>query len=93
MENYLEQALKFKNIDNEQYIYFLKLAAEGNNIEAQMILGIFPGINIPPEIIKLISKNFKVRSSMAGVTSIAAKVALSSTADKELIQYSQPADK
>ena len=56
------------------------------NLEAQIMLGILPGISIPPEIIKLISKNVSVRVLISGVTSIAAKVALSNTAESALIQ-------
>ena len=56
------------------------------NLEAQIMLGILPGMSIPPEIIKLISKNVSVRVLISGVTSIAAKVALSNTAERELIQ-------
>ena len=59
------------------------------NLDAQIMLGIFPGIIMPPDTIRLISKNVIERSEMAGVTSIAANVALSKTADTVLIQYSQ----
>ena len=56
------------------------------------MLGMLPGISMPPEIIKLISRKVSSRVWMSGVTSIAAKVALSNTAESILIQYRQEAD-
>ena len=57
-----------------------------------MILGMFPGISMPPDIIKLINKKVRERVVISGVTSMAAIVALSNTAESILIQYSQAAE-
>ena len=57
------------------------------SLEAQIMLGILPGINMPPEIIKLKSRNIKLRMEISGVISIAAKVALSKMAESMLIKY------
>lgn len=59
------------------------------NFPAAIMLGMFPGINIPPLIIKPMRIALIVGSCpcMEGETSAAAKVALSKIADNILIQY------
>lgn len=56
------------------------------NLDAQIILGILPGIRKPPDIIKAISKNSICLFVMLGTISAAANVALSKIAEMEFAQ-------
>ena len=56
------------------------------NLPAAIMLGIFPGINIPPEIKSPISALFICDSVRAGPISAAARVALSRMAETMLTQ-------
>ena len=51
------------------------------NLPAAMIFGIFPGMSIPPAIRRPIRIARIVSGSIAGLTSAAARVALSRTAE------------
>ncbi len=57
---------------------------------AAIILGILPGINIPPDIHNPIKIALSMNGVIFGLISAAANVALSRTADIVLIQYKIP---
>ena len=58
-----------------------------DNLPAQMMLGILPGISIPPAIKRPAKANFIVCADIRGVISAAVSVALSRMAEMIFTQY------